>query len=54
MINIGVSTNLIPNTGLTLPFISNGGTSMLSYFVLMGIVLNISRDNYKAARENKL
>ena len=45
IINIGVSINLIPNTGITLPFISYGGTSLIIYFVIMGIVLNISRTN---------
>lgn len=44
-VNIGVSINIIPNTGITLPFISYGGTSLLVYYIMMGIVLNISRKN---------
>ncbi len=40
-INIGVATKLLPNTGLTLPFLSYGLTSLLSCTVGMGIVLNI-------------
>lgn len=40
-INIGVTTQLLPNTGLPLPFISYGLTSLLSCMVGMGIVLNI-------------
>lgn len=43
IINIGVVTNTIPNTGQPLPFISYGGTSLLFLMVMMGILLNISR-----------
>lgn len=42
-INIGVSLNLVPNTGITLPFISYGGTSLGMMYVMTGVVLNISR-----------
>lgn len=43
-INIAVVTNLIPSTGITLPFISAGGSSLVSLMISMGIVLNISRN----------
>jgi len=43
MVNIGVSTNTIPNTGVTLPFISYGGTSLIILMGMVGILLNISR-----------
>lgn len=43
IINICVVTGLIPNTGVPLPFISYGGTSLLFLLCEMGIVLNISR-----------
>ncbi len=39
--NIGVATFLLPNTGLPLPFVSYGLTSLLSLFIGMGVVLNI-------------
>ncbi len=42
-INISVVTNTIPNTGIPLPFISYGGTSLLTFMIGMAIVLNISR-----------
>lgn len=43
ILNVGVVTNLIPNTGITLPFISYGGTSILFLMAEMGIALGISR-----------
>jgi len=42
ILNIAVVTNLIPNTGISLPFISYGGTSVAFLLVEMGIVLNVS------------
>ena len=43
IINIGVVTNTIPNTGQPLPFVSYGGTSLLFLMGMVGILLNISR-----------
>ncbi|MEJ8304373.1 putative lipid II flippase FtsW [Saccharibacillus sacchari] len=48
-INIGGVTNTIPLTGVTLPFISAGGTSLLITLFSMGILLSISRDSKKAS-----
>lgn len=42
-INIGVVTNTIPNTGIPLPFISYGGTSVIILMTMIAILLNISR-----------
>ncbi|MEF9939043.1 MAG: FtsW/RodA/SpoVE family cell cycle protein [Clostridium sp.] len=42
ILNIAVVTNTIPNTGVTLPFISYGGTSVLFLMVEMGMVLSVS------------
>ncbi len=40
-INIGVVTGLLPNTGLTLPFVSYGLTSLVSLFIGIGFVINV-------------
>jgi cell division protein FtsW len=44
LINIGVVLALVPVTGITLPFVSQGGSSLLVSFAAMGILLSISRE----------
>ena len=43
LLNIAVVTNTIPNTGISLPFFSYGGSSLIMIFIEMGIILSISR-----------
>ena len=50
-VNIGVATGLLPNTGIPLPFISAGLSSLLSIFIGMGLVLNVGlQRNYENNR----
>ena len=46
--NIGMTYGIFPITGITLPFISYGGSSLLSYMIILGIILNITKENKKA------
>ncbi|MCL2108982.1 MAG: FtsW/RodA/SpoVE family cell cycle protein [Oscillospiraceae bacterium] len=43
LLNIGVATNTVPNTGISLPFFSYGGTALMMQLAEIGIILNISR-----------
>ena len=45
LLNIAVVTNTIPNTGISLPFFSYGGTALIMQLVQMGIILNVSRQS---------
>ncbi|MBR0131896.1 MAG: rod shape-determining protein RodA [Lachnospiraceae bacterium] len=44
-VNIGVVLSLLPNTGIPLPFMSNGLSSLLTNFMVVGILLNIGMQN---------
>ena len=43
LLNIAVVTNTLPNTGISLPFFSYGGTSLVMLLGEMGVILSISR-----------
>ena len=45
--NIGMTLGLLPIMGITLPFISYGGSSLLSYMLLVGIIFNISNESLR-------
>ena len=45
ILNVAVVTASMPATGITLPFVSYGGTSLLVFMASMGIMLNISKKN---------
>ena len=51
-INIGGVTNAIPMTGVTLPFISYGGSSLLICLMCMGVLLSISRETNKTENQS--
>jgi len=46
VLNLAVVSNLIPNTGISLPFFSFGGTALIMQLAEMGIMLNISQQRY--------
>jgi cell division protein FtsW len=48
-VNISVVTALLPTKGIPLPFVSNGGSSLLINLVAMGILLNISQQSSATA-----
>ena len=45
--NIGMTLGLLPIMGITLPFISYGGSSLVSYMILVGMLFNISNENLR-------
>ena len=54
ILNLGVVTNLLPSTGIALPFFSYGGTALAVNLGEMGIVLGISRDRNRATRQEDI
>ena len=53
-LNIAVVTNTIPNTGVTLPFISYGGSSLFFLLAEIGMVLSVARVNNREAAEREM
>ncbi|MBP3821758.1 putative lipid II flippase FtsW [bacterium] len=51
-LNMSVASSLLPVTGVTLPFISYGGTSIIVFLGMVGILLNISKQRIKRIRTN--
>ncbi len=50
IVNMGVALSLLPNTGMTLPFVSYGGSSTLSIAIAMGCVLSFTRRQFGLVR----
>ncbi len=53
ILNMGVVTNLLPSTGVALPFFSYGGTALAVNLAEMGILLSISRQRNQAAKQEE-
>ena len=54
VLNLGVVTNLLPSTGIALPFFSYGGTALAVNLGEMGVVLSISRYRHHVARQEEI
>jgi cell division protein FtsW len=52
LLNIGVTTAVLPNTGLPLPFVSYGGSNLVACLLGIGILLNIYRQGNHQESEN--
>ncbi len=46
-IHIGVNTSLLPTTGMTLPFLSYGGSSLIGSSILAGVILNLTKNRFE-------
>ena len=51
--NIAVVTNTLPNTGISLPFFSSGGTSLILLLAEMGVMVNIGRNGERTRQERR-
>ena len=52
LIHIGVNTRLLPTTGMTLPFLSYGGSSLIGSSIIAGVILNFTRKDTSRYFEN--
>ncbi len=52
LVHMGVNLGLLPTTGITLPFMSMGGTSLVSMFIAVGMLMNIARFLPEESRTN--
>jgi cell division protein FtsW len=50
LINVAVSLNLMPAKGMTLPFVSYGGSSMLAMAITVGMLLALTRERFSVQR----
>lgn len=51
VVNMGVNMGILPTKGLTLPFMSEGGSSLIAYSIAIGIVLSIHRESQRKLKQ---
>jgi cell division protein FtsW len=54
VINMAVTTGLLPTKGLTLPFVSYGGTSLMTFLVCAGVLMSVGLQAQQAGRQSRL
>jgi cell division protein FtsW (lipid II flippase) len=54
LVNVGMNVGLVPVTGISLPFLSYGGSFLLTVFAAIGIVMNISSSRERLALSEKI
>ena len=52
-IHVGVNARLLPTTGMTLPFLSYGGSSLIGTSIIAGIILNFTRKDFTRSNKNE-
>ena len=52
--NLAVVSNTIPVTGISLPLFSYGGSSVITIFIALGLLINISRVANRVEKENRI
>ncbi|OMH41135.1 FtsW/RodA/SpoVE family cell cycle protein [Desulfurobacterium indicum] len=52
IVHIGVNIGVVPTTGITLPFVSQGGTSLISMYIAVGLLMSIARSLPEKSRVN--
>ncbi|WP_457569216.1 FtsW/RodA/SpoVE family cell cycle protein [Desulfurobacterium sp.] len=52
LVHIGVNIGVVPTTGITLPFVSQGGTSLISMYIAVGLLMSIARSLPEKSRVN--
>ena len=53
-VNVGVATGIMPNTGMSLPFVSSGGSSLWTNMAAIGLVLNLKLRNSRTLFEGEV
>ena len=53
LLNIAVVTKVVPTTGISLPFISYGGSSLVIFMIMVGFIINVARSTLREQSGNR-